>query len=88
MKLQFKNQAFQEAATAAVCDVFEGQPYHDPNVYTVDPGKVVASSQLSGKSEGTDPSENLRGTKSEGTGPSCVTRLGGDRPLGRRGDLA
>ena len=47
MKLQFKNQAFQEAATAAVCDVFEGQPYHDPNVYTVDPGKVVASSQLS-----------------------------------------
>lgn len=35
MKLQFKNQAFQEAATAAVCDVFEGQPYHDPNVYTV-----------------------------------------------------
>ena len=24
MKLQFKNQAFQEAATAAVCDVFEG----------------------------------------------------------------
>ena len=38
MKLQFKNQTFQEAATAAVCDVFEGQPYHDPNVYTVDPG--------------------------------------------------
>ena len=47
MKLQFKNQVFQEAATAAVCDVFEGQPYHDPNVYTVDPGKVVAGSQLS-----------------------------------------
>ena len=47
MKLQFKNQAFQAAATAAVCDVFEGQPYHDPNVYTVDPGKVVASGQLS-----------------------------------------
>ena len=49
MKLQFKNQAFQEAATAAVCDVFEGQPYQDPNVdiYTVDPGKVVASGQLS-----------------------------------------
>lgn len=70
MKLQFKNQAFQEAATVAVCDVFEGQPYHDPNVYTVDPVQVVASSQLSGKSEGTDPSENLRGTKSEGTDPS------------------
>ena len=74
MKLQFKNQAFQETATAAVCDVFEGQTYHDPKVYKVDPGKVVASSQLSGKSEGTDS--------------SCVTRLSGDRPLGRRGDLA
>ena len=47
MKLQFKNQAFQEAATAAVCDVFEGQPYHDPNKYTVDPGKIAASGQLS-----------------------------------------
>ena len=49
MKLKFKNQEFQEAATAAVCDVFDGQPYHDPkiNVYTVDPGRVVASSQLS-----------------------------------------
>jgi restriction endonuclease len=39
MELQFKNQDFQEAATVAVCDVFEGQPYHDPNVYTVDPGR-------------------------------------------------
>ena len=39
MKLQFKNQAFQEAATAAVCDVFNGQPFHDPNKYTVDPGR-------------------------------------------------
>lgn len=38
MKLKFKNQEFQEAATAAVCDVFSGQPFHDPNVYTVDPG--------------------------------------------------
>ena len=38
MKLKFKNQGFQEAATAAVCDVFNGQPFHDPNVYTVDPG--------------------------------------------------
>lgn len=38
MKLKFKNQEFQEAATAAVCDVFNGQPFHDPNVYTVDPG--------------------------------------------------
>ena len=57
-----------------MCDVFEGQTYHDPNVYKVDPGKVVARSQLSGKSEGTDS--------------SCVTRLSGDRPLGRQGDLA
>lgn len=38
MKLKFKNQAFQEAATAAVCDVFNGQTFRDPNVYTVDPG--------------------------------------------------
>lgn len=38
MKLKFKNQAFQEAATAAVCDVFEGQTFRDPGVYTVDPG--------------------------------------------------
>ena len=38
MKLKFKNQGFQESATAAVCDVFEGQPYDDPNKYTVDPG--------------------------------------------------
>ena len=45
MKLKFKNQGFQEAATAAVCDVFNGQPFHDPNVYTVDPGvkKEVSS---------------------------------------------
>ena len=40
MKLKFKNQGFQEAATAAVCDVFNGQPFHDPNVYTVDPVKT------------------------------------------------
>lgn len=43
MKLKFKNQEFQEAATAAVCDVFAGQPYHDPNVYTVDPGTKSVS---------------------------------------------
>ena len=44
MKLKFKNQGFQEAATAAVCDVFNGQPYHDPNVYTVDPGPNLRAS--------------------------------------------
>ena len=55
MKLKFKNQDFQEAATAAVCDVFEGQPYHDPNVYTVDPGKKGVRTQgvgVSGKIRG------------------------------------
>ena len=35
MKLQFKNQAFQEAATAAVCDVFEGQPYHEMHMQSI-----------------------------------------------------
>ncbi len=43
MKLKFKNQGFQENATAAVCDVFLGQPYHDPNTYTVDPGKKITA---------------------------------------------
>lgn len=46
MKLKFKNQEFQEAATAAVCDVFSGQPFHDPNVYTVDPGRKSATSSV------------------------------------------
>lgn len=41
MKLKFKDQTFQQEATAAVCDVFAGQPYHDPNVYTVDAGTVA-----------------------------------------------
>lgn len=40
MKLRFKDQSFQKDATDAVCDVFEGQPYTDPNVYTVDPGNA------------------------------------------------
>ena len=44
MKLKFKNQAFQEAATAAVCDVFNGQPFHNPNVYTVGLGALHAAS--------------------------------------------
>ena len=29
MKLQFKHQPFQAEAAAAVCDVFNGQPYRD-----------------------------------------------------------
>jgi len=29
MKFQSKNQAFREASTAVVCDVFNGQPCHD-----------------------------------------------------------
>ena len=52
MKLKFKNQDFQEAATAAVCDVFEGQPYHNPNVYMVDPGRKGVRDQESGVSVG------------------------------------
>ena len=42
MRLKFKNQEFQEAATSAICDVFAGQPYCDPNVYTVDSGNPKA----------------------------------------------
>ena len=52
MKLKFKNQDFQEAATAAVCDVFEGQPYHNPNVYMVDPGRKGVRDQEPGVSVG------------------------------------
>ena len=55
MKLKFKNQAFQEAATAAVCDVFNGQPFHDPNVYTVDPGKPQAAPAVATGKLGRDP---------------------------------
>ena len=46
MKLQFKDQSFQADATNAVCDVFDGQLYNDPNQYTVDPGRAVDSGQL------------------------------------------
>ena len=52
MKLKFENQDFQEAATAALCDVFEGRPYHYPNVYTVDPGRKGVRNQESGVSVG------------------------------------
>lgn len=41
MKLQFKDQLFQEDATLAVCDVFAGQPYLQPS-YLVDRGRQIA----------------------------------------------
>lgn len=37
MKLQFRHQAFQAEAAKAVCDVFNGQPFHTPT-YMMDPG--------------------------------------------------
>ena len=39
MKLQFKHQAFQAEAAAAVCDVFIGQPLRTA-AYRMDPGTV------------------------------------------------
>lgn len=35
MKLQFKHQPFQAEAAAAVCDVFNGQPYRIQLVQSV-----------------------------------------------------
>lgn len=55
MKLKFKNQLFQQEATDAVCDVFEGQPYRDPNIYTVDPGRPAPAPQPAPADEGTLP---------------------------------
>jgi len=74
MKLKFKNQAFQAAATAAVCDVFLGQPYHDPNVYTVDPGRA-------GSHGGTE-TRSLAGASLPGFEGLSQGRLelGGDEP--------
>ncbi|MDR1764899.1 MAG: DEAD/DEAH box helicase family protein [Lachnospiraceae bacterium] len=37
MKLKFRHQAFQADAAKAVCDVFAGQPFHEPT-YMIDPG--------------------------------------------------
>ena len=37
MKLQFRHQKFQADAAKAVCDVFAGQPFHEPT-YMIDPG--------------------------------------------------
>lgn len=41
MKLQFKDQLFQEGAALAVCDVFAGQPYLQSS-YLVDMGRQIA----------------------------------------------
>ena len=38
MKIQYKDQRFQEDAAKAVVDVFAGQPYAS-NSYKMDPGK-------------------------------------------------
>lgn len=38
MKLQFKNQNYQNDAVSAVVDVFEGQPFNDGISYRIDPG--------------------------------------------------
>jgi Restriction endonuclease len=43
MKLQFRHQQFQTDATAAVCDVFAGQPYQTPT-YRIDPGNADQTS--------------------------------------------
>ena len=39
MKLQFKHQPFQAEAAAAVCDVFNGQPYRT-TTYRLDLGNL------------------------------------------------
>ena len=40
MKLQFKHQPFQAEAAAAVCDVFNGQPYRT-TTYRLDLGDMT-----------------------------------------------
>ena len=37
MRLQFRHQKFQSDAANAICEVFNGQPFHSPN-YMIDPG--------------------------------------------------
>ncbi len=44
MKLQFKHQPFQAEAAAAVCDVFNGQPYRT-TTYRLDLGDMVGVQQ-------------------------------------------
>jgi type III restriction enzyme len=44
MKLQFKKQAYQSAAVAAIADCFAGQPKASETQYRVDPGRAPESS--------------------------------------------
>ena len=37
MRLQFRHQKFQSDAANAICEVFNGQPFHSPT-YMIDPG--------------------------------------------------
>lgn len=47
MKIQYKDQRFQEDAAKAVVDVFAGQPYAS-NSYKMDPGKVMQGLEFTG----------------------------------------
>lgn len=47
MKIQYKDQRFQEDAAKAVVDVFAGQPYAS-NSYKMDPGKVMQGFEFTG----------------------------------------
>lgn len=46
MRLQFRHQKFQSDAANAICDVFNGQPFHSPT-YMIDPG--VDQKQMPGQ---------------------------------------
>jgi len=46
MKLKFKKQAYQTAAVEAVADCFSGQPTSTGLQYRIDPGRAVASKQM------------------------------------------
>ena len=47
MKIQYKDQSFQEDAAKAVVDIFEGQPYAS-NSYIMDAGKVLHGLEFTG----------------------------------------
>ena len=47
MKIQYKDQSFQEDAAKAVVDVFADQPYAS-NSYKMDPGKVMQGLEFTG----------------------------------------
>ncbi len=47
MKIQYKDQKFQEDAAKAVVDVFEGQP-RASNSYIMDAGNVIQGLEFTG----------------------------------------